>query len=646
MREQERELDELSREAAELRASPGVRAAAGAPPPPRFTLWHKLPLPAAAAAPSVCPAFPRAQLTAAFANRWPEAGWLYIFNQAYQWHDSHCYTLVFVAPEANSTMEADIAAALAGPGPVDSYCGLFNSSFCGDVQEWYGGAALESVTLNEKVPAYWPGDPRCTKGTFPQKLDHFDASETRTFNQTYYICDERWPSDPEVQRTEGKIMFVQGAEAALGGPPLGALIWESAERQRLLVMSLEHRYYGDSFPFRPMPEAAAVPVEQLQWLTVEQVVEDAAYFLKSMRASLSVPEAVPAITFGGSYGGELAAWLRAAKPDVFAAGISSSGPINFVVGTSQWAKTGNQYHEVVSAAARAGGASCPSTIRAGLDEIERLGKSKAGRAELGERLGLCGGRDAVVSKVSAAVLSDTFYWATFPGYAQYDNQPPRYGIVASACNVAAAAAAASPGDALAPLAALARWDGSLLRADEERDCYVWEEDGSGAALVYDFSSEGSEYFEYNMYTYQCCANGAVFANFMGRQSDADDLYTSAPAAKAALRRDCRSVYGDSVGLRPAPVMADGPKLIRRVGGVVFTNGELDPWSGGSPRSLVDLAPEAKAAAGIEYVTYPDVAHCNDFKYFDPFEPPLKKGLRRTALDAAAGFAEVWRAARL
>ncbi|KAI8472438.1 MAG: serine carboxypeptidase S28-domain-containing protein [Monoraphidium minutum] len=522
-------------------------------------------------------------------------------------------------------------------------------SLCDNIRFKFGNAAIESVTLNKTNPERWPGDPDCQPGVFTQKLDHFDPSETRTFEQSYYVCKQFWPADAAVQKAEGKILFYQGAETPLGGEPQQPMIWEGAARQRLLVMSLEHRYYGESFPFRPKPESADIPVEQLKWLTVEQVVEDAAYFLKTMRAQLSVPEAVPVITFGGSYGGALAAWLRAAKPDVFAAGISSSGPVNFIVGTPQWSKNSDLFHEVVSAAARAGGASCPSTIRAGLNEIERLGKSKAGRAELGERLKLCGRRDAVVNKVSAMELSDHFYTRVFGEIAQYDNVPFLYGSLATACKVATKAAEAAPSDALAPLLALTKWAGNLLykSSDGSGDCWYWDIDSSDGSLIVDVRGYGLRYLDYSIYLYQSCTQGTPVTSLMSRKADADDMYTSKRVAKSAIKRDCLKIYDKSVAtIKPAPFMAKGPKLLRRVGGVVFTNGEFDPWAGGSPRSLADLKPDAKAEAGFEYVSYPGVSHVHDLIWYDPFDAPANKGLRQKALDAAATFAEAWRQARL
>jgi hypothetical protein len=93
-------------------------------------------------------------------------------------------------------------------------------------------------------------------------------------------------------------------------------------------------------------------------------------------------------------------------------------------------------------------------------------------------------------------------------------------------------------------------------------------------------------------------------------------------------------------------MLDAFERLSRVGGVVFTNGERDPWSGGSPRAAADLSAPPGSPAGVQYVTYPGVAHCNDFYWMDPFEAPGRRELRAYAMASAAAAADAWRASRL
>lgn len=103
----------------------------------------------------------------------------------------------------------------------------------------------------------------------------------------------------------------------------------------------------------------------------------------------------------------------------------------------------------------------------------------------------------------------------------------------------------------------------------------------------------------------------------------------------------RSAY-----VKPASVMTKAFPLLSNLGGVVFTNGQLDPWSGGSPRSDKDLKASPRSPAGIDYITYTGVAHCNDFSWYQPFEAAGNKALRARAIGTAVEFAQAWRRERM
>jgi hypothetical protein len=44
-----------------------------------------------------------------------------------------------------------------------------------------------------------------------------------------------------VQKEKGTIIFEQGAESALSGVPMSAMIWDHAAPYNALVLALEHR---------------------------------------------------------------------------------------------------------------------------------------------------------------------------------------------------------------------------------------------------------------------------------------------------------------------------------------------------------------------------------------------------------------------
>jgi hypothetical protein len=72
------------------------------------------------------------------------------------------------------------------------------------------------------------------------------------------------------------------------------------------VIIFEHRFYGLS---NPKPDLS---VESLQYLTIEQAIDDLVYFAENVELPMPDgnqvgPEKVPWILFGGSYSGRYTA---------------------------------------------------------------------------------------------------------------------------------------------------------------------------------------------------------------------------------------------------------------------------------------------------------------------------------------------------
>lgn len=80
--------------------------------------------------------------------------------------------------------------------------------------------------------------------------------------------------------------------------------------------------------------------------------------------------------------------------------------------------------------------------------------------------------------------------------------------MALACGVVTAAAAASPGDALAPLRALAEYDGTILSYDPDYKCYQFQYSPKEPKLASNFSGLDIGYLDSNLYMYQVRARAA------------------------------------------------------------------------------------------------------------------------------------------
>ncbi|CAK7205832.1 hypothetical protein SEUCBS139899_008611 [Sporothrix eucalyptigena] len=92
-----------------------------------------------------------------------------------------------------------------------------------------------------------------------------------------------------------------------------------------IAVVLEHRYYGESFPYNNLT------TETLRFLRTEQALADTAYFATHVvfpgleGVDVTPGTNAPWIVYGGSYAGAFAAFARILYPDVFWGAISSSG---------------------------------------------------------------------------------------------------------------------------------------------------------------------------------------------------------------------------------------------------------------------------------------------------------------------------------
>lgn len=118
----------------------------------------------------------------------------------------------------------------------------------------------------------------------------------------------------------------------------------------------EHRFYGNSLP------TTDLTVNSLKYLSTPQALADVAWFIKYIKR-LSGRGNSKVVVFGGSYGGNMAIWMRERYPDVVHAAVSSSAPVNATVDFKG-------YHEVVREALA--DPKCHGIITNAVSEAKRL----------------------------------------------------------------------------------------------------------------------------------------------------------------------------------------------------------------------------------------------------------------------------------
>jgi pimeloyl-ACP methyl ester carboxylesterase len=150
------------------------------------------------------------------------------------------------------------------------------------------------------------------QGTFTQKLDHFDANDTRTFTQRYWVNTKY-----ALGRKRAPVLYYICGEARCA--PGNGFTLKLAKSLHAYVVTLEHRYYGDSVP------TATYSAADLKFLSADQAIADLDAFQTYLKTEKNLKGEW--FTVGGSYAGALSAFYRLTFPAKIAGALASSGPV-------------------------------------------------------------------------------------------------------------------------------------------------------------------------------------------------------------------------------------------------------------------------------------------------------------------------------
>lgn len=177
-----------------------------------------------------------------------------------------------------------------------------------------------------------------TEKNMTQPLDHFDGSTNVTFEQRYFLA-RQWYDAGREKRGKTKdgreivpIILYDGGETSLKGRLNvlnNGIVQILANATGGIGILLEHRYYGTSLPLRSaLGPGKDWGVDQLQYLTTRQSLEDSAAFIRHVSIE-GVPNdaEIRVIYYGGSYAGARSAFMRKTYPDLVWGAIASSGVV-------------------------------------------------------------------------------------------------------------------------------------------------------------------------------------------------------------------------------------------------------------------------------------------------------------------------------
>ena len=263
-----------------------------------------------------------------------------------------------------------------------------------------------------------------------QKLDHFEFS-AKTWPQRFWMNDTFWTGgDAPV------FVFISGEGA---GSPFWVADSEAtfyAEQFGALVIELEHRFYGASFPTEDMSTA------NLRYLSSEQALADLAWFQVYAQTDLGVGENAKWVTYGGSYAGALAAFSRRKYASIHAA-VSASGPVQ-----AQYDFAGymDQVTESLGMEEVGGSAQCQNVVQSAFANVSAI-LSTGDKNRIGAL--------ATQFKACAAPMTADDQWLfsmqltdVFAGTVQYNDEGQQF-TIETLCKQMLAPAFATPVAALA-----------------------------------------------------------------------------------------------------------------------------------------------------------------------------------------------------
>ncbi|KAL7306780.1 hypothetical protein TKK_0001142 [Trichogramma kaykai] len=215
----------------------------------------------------------------------------------------------------------------------------------------------------------WTGVRNADDRWVEQPIDHFNNRDNRTWLMRYF-------EESKFFNGSGPILIMLGGEWEINQGFLHAgLMYDIAEQHSALMFYTEHRYYGRSRPTEDMS------TDNLQYLSVDQALEDVAHFINIKKKEKDLPDA-KVIVFGGSYAGNMAAWIRIKYPHLIQGAVSSSAPVR--------AKTDfYEYYEIITQSIEKYNASCIESIKEAIDKTEQLLKYPEGFTKLKATFNLC-----------------------------------------------------------------------------------------------------------------------------------------------------------------------------------------------------------------------------------------------------------------
>jgi len=417
--------------------------------------------------------------------------------------------------------------------------------------------------------------PTVSRGPPPQfvtqKQDNFDESNKNTWEQAYYVNDtffEKGSDAPVFLCVGGEGPPIDGS--AVSGSVHCNVAVEFLQEKKALMFAIEHRYYGcHNSSACPFDTKTKDPATALKFLSSKQAIADVSNFYDAAQEKFGLTKANKWVSFGGSYPGMLASFVRMKYPTKIHASISSSAPVKAALDMPGYNDVTAQAYGLTSVG---GSDLCNTSIAKGHADIGTMMNSTAGRKTLKKLFPFSGPLTTYEEQKRFAGNGV----ASFPAQS---NDPT---CTRPGCNVneiCKIMANISLGDEATRLSMLrkAQLDSETTEETELRTKFEQRKPANERLAA----GEPLDFFDY--WGYQTCAEWGFYQTCeVGSQC----FYTQGLLLLDDFTNDCKQ-YGLSVDQVSKNIDASnafyggfdplGPSLAHDVSRIMWVNGDVDPW---------------------------------------------------------------------
>lgn len=362
-------------------------------------------------------------------------------------------------------------------------------------------------------------------------------------------------------------------------------MWDVAEELKAMLVFAEHRYYGESLPFGA---DSFKDSKRLNFLTSEQALADFAELIRHLKTTIPGAGDQPVIAIGGSYGGMLAAWFRMKYPHMVVGALAASAPIwqfeNLV--------PCDTFMKIVTTDFRKSDPNCPKSIRRSWDAINRLATTRSGLQWLTKTLRLCNPLTLDDVQHFKQWILETWVNLAMTDYPYESNfmQPLPAWPIKVVCQYLT-----DPNVS----------DSQLLQnIFQALNVYY---NYSGQAECLNISETASSSLGISGWSYQSCTEMVMPFCANG----VEDMFEPFSWNLKQFSDECFNQWG----VRPNPSWITtlyGGKNISSHSNIIFSNGDLDPWSGGGvTKDISDTLVAINIAEG---------AHHLDLRAYSAYDP--------------------------